>query len=87
MALWNFTALPANTQDLVLSKWLRSNFANLKAFINYGGRDYVQFEKINLSSDLPPKPQEGCLVYVKEDILPGNQKGFYYWDGTAWLKL
>lgn len=86
MANWSFMALPPNA-DPVLTRWLRTTLSSLKGYLDSGARDFVQFERVNLTSDLPPKPQEGCLIYVDANILPGNQKGFYYWDGSTWVKL
>jgi len=47
----------------------------------------VWFEVVNLRAKVPDKPQEGMLIYLGDDVLPGEPKGFVYWDGDSWVRL
>jgi hypothetical protein len=87
MAIWKPQAVPINVRDAVLSRYLRQMLNSLAAHLNYGGREYIWFEKISLRADVPDKPQEGMLIYLDDDVLPGEPKGFVYWDGVSWVRL
>lgn len=87
MAIWKPLAVPNNVRDAVLSRWLRQMLTGLAAHLNYGGREFVWFEVVNLRAKVPDKPQEGMVIYLGEDVLPGEPKGFVYWDGTKWERL
>jgi len=87
MAVWKPLSVPINVRDPVLSRYLRDMLFGLADYLNFGGKEFVWFEKVNLTSDVPQKPQEGMMIYVEAGVLPGNQKGYHYYDGTQWVKL
>lgn len=87
MAIWKPLPVPANIRDATLSRYLREMLFGLASHLNYGGREYVWFEVVNITAKVPDKPQEGMVIYLGEDVLPGEPKGFVYWDGTKWERL
>ena len=86
MPFWKSSQPPPNDKSS-FARWTIRSIISLGEHLNTGAREFVVFGVLYRLSEIPVKPQEGTMVYVGVDVLPGGQPGFHFWDGTQWVKL